>query len=132
MTSISNFPRNSSVGEVDLIAIFQAIWKQKLIIIASMAVCGLLALIYAYAVTPEYRVTSVLRPAAINELDALNRSGVYTLPPSEALLKVGASLESYDSRLAFSGKIRNYSANLNSRGAPLNKVSRSSTEIRCD
>ncbi len=101
MTSISNFPRNSSVGEVDLIAIFQAIWKQKLIIIASMAVCGLLALIYAYAVTPEYRVTSVLRPAAINELDALNRSGVYTLPPSEALLKVGASLESYDSRLGF-------------------------------
>ena len=56
---------------------------------------------YVYAVTPEYQVTSVLRPAAINELDALNRSGVYTLPPSEALLKVGASLESYDSRLGF-------------------------------
>lgn len=101
MTSISNLPRNSSPDEVDLIALFQAIWKQKLIIIATTAVCGLLALIYAYAVTPEYKVTSVLRPAAINELDALNRSGVYTLPPSEALLKVGASLESYDSRLGF-------------------------------
>lgn len=101
MTSISNFPRNSSVDEVDLVALFQAIWKQKLIIVATTAVCGLLALIYAYAVTPEYMVTSVLRPAAINELDALNRSGVYTLPPSEALLKVGASLESYDSRLGF-------------------------------
>ena len=101
MTSISNFPRNSSVDEVDLVALFQAIWKQKLIIVATTAVCGLLALIYAYAVTPEYKVTSVLRPAAINELDALNRSGVYTLPPSEALLKVGASLESYDSRLGF-------------------------------
>lgn len=101
MTSISNFPRNSSVDEVDLVALFQAIWKQKLIIVATTAVCGLLALIYAYAVTPEYMVTSVLRPAAINELDALNRSGVYTLPPSEALIKVGASLESYDSRLGF-------------------------------
>ena len=101
MTSISNLPRNSSSDEVDLIALFQAIWKQKFIIIATTAVCGLLALIYAYAVTPEYKVTSVLRPAAINELDALNRSGVYTLPPSEALLKVGASLESYDSRLSF-------------------------------
>ena len=101
MTSISNLPRNSSADEVDLIALFQAIWKQKLIIIATMAVCGLLALIYAYAVTPEYKVTSVLRPAAINELDALNRSGVYNLPPNEALHKVGASLESYDSRLGF-------------------------------
>ena len=127
MTSISNFPRNSSVDEVDLIALFQAIWKQKLIIIATTAVCGLLALIYAYAVTPEYKVTSVLRPAAINELDALNRSGVYTLPPSEALLKVGASRESMMRAWAFSGKIRNYLKNLKSLDVPLNKVSRSST-----
>ena len=66
MTSISNFPRNSSVDEVDLVALFQAIWKQKLIIVATTAVCGLLALIYAYAVTPEYKVTSVLRPAALS------------------------------------------------------------------
>ena len=99
MTSISRIPRGSSVDEVDLFALFQAIWKQKAIVIATTVVSGLIALGYAYAVTPEYQVTSVLRPAAINELDALNRSGVYTLPPNEALLKVGASLESYDSRL---------------------------------
>nr|WP_238938352.1 GNVR domain-containing protein [Pseudomonas weihenstephanensis] len=84
-----------------MFALFQAIWQQKKIIIAATVVSGLVALGYVYAVTPEYQVTSVLRPAAINELDALNRSGVYTLPPSEALLKVGASLESYDSRLGF-------------------------------
>ena len=101
MTSISRIPGGSSSDEIDLFALFQAIWQQKKVIIAATIVSGLVALGYVYAVTPEYQVTSVLRPAAINELDALNRSGVYTLPPSEALLKVGASLESYDSRLGF-------------------------------
>lgn len=101
MTSISRIPGGSSSDEIDLFALFQAIWQQKKIIIAATVVSGLVALGYVYAVTPEYQVTSVLRPAAINELDALNRSGVYTLPPNEALLKVGASLESYDSRLGF-------------------------------
>ena len=43
----------------------------------------------------------MLRPAAINELDALNRSEVYQLPPGDALIKVGASLESYETRLNF-------------------------------
>ncbi|NBF07050.1 chain-length determining protein, partial [Pseudomonas sp. Fl5BN2] len=71
------------------------------IILATAALFGLVALGYAYLSTPEYQVSSVLRPAAINELDALNRSGVYTLPPNEALLKVGSSLESYDNRLGF-------------------------------
>lgn len=71
------------------------------IIFSTTVLCGLVALGYAYLSTPEYQVSSVLRPAAINELDALNRSGVYTLPPSEALLKVGSSLESYDNRLGF-------------------------------
>ena len=101
MTSISRIPSGSSSDEIDLFALFQAIWQQKKVIIATTIVSGMIALGYAYYAAPEYQVTSILRPAAINELDALNRSGVYTLPPSEALLKVGASLESYDSRLGF-------------------------------
>ncbi|WP_338485682.1 chain-length determining protein [Pseudomonas trivialis] len=52
-------------------------------------------------VTPEYRVSSVLRPAALNELDALNRTEVYVLPPREALKRLGSSLESYETRLEF-------------------------------
>lgn len=43
----------------------------------------------------------MLRPAAVNELDALNRSEIYQLPPSEALIEVGSALDSYDVRLAF-------------------------------
>jgi len=101
VTSISRISRGSSVDEIDLFALIQAIWKQKGIIIATTVVSGLVALGYAYLVTPEYQVTSVLRPAAINELDALNRSQVYTLPAPDALLKVGLALESYENRLNF-------------------------------
>lgn len=88
-------------NEADLFSLFQAVWLQKKIVITSTVLCALIAWSYAYLATPEYQVSSILRPAAINELDALNRSGVYTLPPSEALLKVGSSLESYDTRLGF-------------------------------
>ncbi|RMT93755.1 hypothetical protein ALP39_200183 [Pseudomonas marginalis pv. marginalis] len=62
---------------------------------------GLIAASYAFLATPKYEISAVLRPAAINDLDALNRSEVYQLSPADALLKVGASLESYDTRLAF-------------------------------
>lgn len=93
--------RGSASNEVDIFALIRAIWQQKNTILIAGAVCGALALSYALLVTPEFQVNSTLRPAAINELDALNRSGVYTLPPGEALLKVGASLESYDTRLGF-------------------------------
>ncbi|TWC75317.1 LPS O-antigen subunit length determinant protein (WzzB/FepE family) [Pseudomonas sp. SJZ103] len=62
---------------------------------------GLIGASYAFLATPQYEVSAVLRPAAINDLDALNRSGIYQLSPADALLKVGASLESYDTRLAF-------------------------------
>lgn len=56
---------------------------------------------YAFLAPKEYEVSSVLRPAAINELDALNRSEVYKLPPADALAKVGAQLDSYEVRLGF-------------------------------
>ena len=101
MSSLSRIPNAPSSNEVDLLPLFLMVWQQKKIILATAALFGLVALGYAYLSTPEYQVSSVLRPAAINELDALNRSGVYTLPPNEALLKVGSSLESYDNRLGF-------------------------------
>ena len=101
MSSNAPIPVGPQSNEVDLFALFQAVWQQKKIVIATTLICALIALSYAYLAVPEYKVSSVLRPAAINELDALNRSGVYTLPPSEALLKVGSSLESYDTRLSF-------------------------------
>lgn len=101
MTLISRTPAIDTSDEIDLFAIFQAIWQQKKLIALSTFIAGMAALTYAFMATPEYQVSSVLRPAALNELDALNRSEVYKLPPSDALAKVGASLESYETRLGF-------------------------------
>lgn len=101
MSSSFRVPPAPSSDEIDLAQILRAAWLHKKLILATSIVFGLLAGFYAYSVVPEYEVSSVLRPAAINELDALNRSEIYQLPPSAALIRVGASLESYDTRLGF-------------------------------
>ena len=87
--------------EVDLVAIVKSVWQQKKLLTASAVVGLLCAGVGIFISTPEYQVSSVLRPAALNELDALNRSEIYSLPPTEALTKLGASLESYETRLEF-------------------------------
>jgi LPS O-antigen subunit length determinant protein (WzzB/FepE family) len=87
--------------EIDLFELFHAIWKQKKLVIGCTILAGLLGVGYAFLAPRVYQVSSVLRPAAINELDALNRSEVYKLPPAEALAKVGAQLDSYEARLGF-------------------------------
>ena len=76
-------------------------WQQKKLIAATAALAGFMALGYALWAQPVYQTSSLLRPVAINELDALNRSEVYKLPPEDALLKVGSALESYDTRLNY-------------------------------
>ena len=87
--------------EIDLFELFHAIWKQKRLVIGCTILAGLLGVGYAVFAPRVYQVSSVLRPAAINELDALNRSEVYKLPPADALAKVGAQLDSYEARLGF-------------------------------
>ncbi|AOS73063.1 MAG: chain-length determining protein [Pseudomonadales bacterium RIFCSPLOWO2_12_60_38] len=82
-------------------AVSEAVLRQKVFIVLVTAAVGLVALAYAFIATPVYQVSSVLRPAALNELDALNRSEIYSLPPGEALTRVGAALESYETRLGF-------------------------------
>ncbi|PRA28452.1 chain-length determining protein [Pseudomonas poae] len=77
------------------------IWKHRRFVLVSAVGAGLIAYTFASMITPQYVAKSILRPAAINELDALNRTQVYQLSPGEALINVGASLESYDTRLGF-------------------------------
>ena len=101
MSSSFRAPPVPPSDEIDLAQLMRAAWLHKKLILGASIVFGSLAGFYAYSVVPEYEVSSVLRPAAINELDALNRSEIYQLPPSAALIRVGASLESYDTRLGF-------------------------------
>lgn len=101
MNNAPQLHRHLPSDEIDLFELFHAIWKRKKWLIGCTVFAGLLGVGYAYLAPQVYQVSSVLRPAAINELDALNRSEVYKLPPVDALAKVGARLESYEARLGF-------------------------------
>ena len=91
----------SSSTEIDLLDLFHSFWQQKALIAGTVVVAGAIAVGYVLLAQPVYQASTVLRPAAINELDALNRSEVYKLPPQEALLKVGSALDSYETRLSY-------------------------------
>ncbi|WP_010224133.1 Wzz/FepE/Etk N-terminal domain-containing protein [Pseudomonas donghuensis] len=91
-----------SHGEVDLLYVVKIIWTQKKIVLLSVLIAALFALVYCFFfLVPVYQVTSVLRPVPMNELDALNRSGLYSLSSEKALKKVASTLDSYDTRLRF-------------------------------
>jgi len=94
-------PPVRSSDEIDFVRLFASVWQQKKLLLFVTLGAGLIAASYAFLAPPVYKVSTVLRPAAINDLDALNRSEIYQLPPADALLKVGAALDSYDTRLSY-------------------------------
>lgn len=94
-------PRSFHDDEIDLVELFQSLFKQKYLILAVAALVTVMAAAYAFLATPHYQVQSVLRPVDRGSLDELNGTGVYELTPSEALKRVGAGLSSYENRLAF-------------------------------
>ncbi|WP_231353380.1 Wzz/FepE/Etk N-terminal domain-containing protein [Pseudomonas tussilaginis] len=101
MTTVSRIPSIVSQDEIDLFHILGILWRRKVLIFSVALFTAALGGGYAFLVTPEYEVSTVLRPAALNDLDALNRSEIYSLPPGKALVRVGAALDSYDTRLNF-------------------------------
>lgn len=101
MSNTSPFSNAVSGHDVDFFGILKLIWQGRRLILLLSTLFGLSAYTYTRLITSEYQVASVLRPVALNALDALNRSGVYTLPPDEALTRVGSALESYGVRLGF-------------------------------
>ena len=101
MSSVASVPHVVAHDEIDLLNIFRTLWRQKLLIVGVAFLVAALGAGYAVLATPVYEVSSLLRPVALNDLDALNRSQVYQLPPHEALNRVGAALDSYEARLSF-------------------------------
>lgn len=87
--------------EIDLGELIRALWARKRLIVGVTAVVTLIAVAYALLATKYYKTQSVVRPVAMNVLDELNASGVYTLTPDEALQRVGSGISSYEYRLAF-------------------------------
>ncbi|MDU7557925.1 Wzz/FepE/Etk N-terminal domain-containing protein [Pseudomonas sp. FSL R10-0765] len=101
MSNTSSVSSAVSRHNIDIFGIYKLIWQGRRLILLLGTLFGLSAYTYTRLITSEYQVASVLRPVALNALDALNRSGVYTLPPDEALTRVGSALESYGVRLGF-------------------------------
>lgn len=91
----------ASPGEIDLFNLVRSVWRRRTLVVGVTGLCALIGVGYVYLVTPVYEASTMLRPVAINQLDALNRSQIYSLPPAEALKRVGAALDSYNSRLEF-------------------------------
>lgn len=101
VTSVSRIPPVITQGEFDFLATAQVVWQQKKLIVASSLMFAALGAIYAFTATPEYETSAALRSVPLNDLDALNRSGVYSLSPDEALMRVASALDSYEVRLGF-------------------------------
>lgn len=101
MSSVTRVPTLSDPGEIDLFKLAHGVWRRRVFIVGMACLSTLLGSSYAYFVTPIFEASSLLRPVALNQLDALNRSQIYTLPPDEALKRVGAALDSYNTRLDF-------------------------------
>lgn len=104
VTVVTHVPPVSTISSSDAVDFFRVlnnIWRRRALVLGIGAFFAAIGLGYCFIVTPEYETSTVLRPVPLNELDALNRSGIYSLPPVEALKRVGATLDSYDARLAF-------------------------------
>lgn len=101
MTIIATHSPVTSHVEVDLISIFRSLVRQKYLILTGGILGMLVACVYVFSVSNEYGVSTVLSTAALNDFDAINRSGVYELSPRGALYRIADSLDSYDTRLGY-------------------------------
>jgi LPS O-antigen subunit length determinant protein (WzzB/FepE family) len=87
--------------EIDLLELARALWRQRLLILVITLGVGSIGAAFAFLSPRYYQAQSVLRPAAIRDLDQLNQLGFYSLSPKQALARVGAALDSYDNRLGY-------------------------------
>jgi len=87
--------------EIDLVELFRALWRQKVLIVGITLLVTALAACYAFLATPYFETRTYLRPVPQSNLDQLNETGIYKLTPEEAINRVASGLSSYDNRLDF-------------------------------
>ncbi len=88
-------------SEIELFDLFRSVWRRRVFVAGMGVLFAIIGLALAYIIPPEYEASATLRPVELNQLDALNRSKIYSLPPDEALKRVGARLDSYSARLEY-------------------------------
>lgn len=94
-------PQPLANDEIDLVELFRALWRQRLLIVGVTFAVTLIAAAYAFLATPYYQTKTYLRPVPQSMLDQLNETGIYKLTPEDALSRVASGLSSYDKRLGY-------------------------------
>ncbi len=102
--------------EIDLVELFRALWRQKILIASITLLVTLLVALYAFLATPYFQARTYLRPVPQSNLDQLNETGIYKLTPEEAINRVAGGLSSYDNRLEFFMSNQELFPNLTERG----------------
>jgi LPS O-antigen subunit length determinant protein (WzzB/FepE family) len=101
VSSVTRVSPPADHGEIDLFKLSRNVWRRRGVILGVAGMCALMGAAYSFQITPIYEASTTLRPVARNQLDALNRSQIYSLPPNAALKSVGAALDSYNARFDF-------------------------------
>ena len=112
----------NATDEIDLVELFRALWRQKLLIIGITLIVMVIAAAYAFLATPYYETRTYLRPVPQSNLDQLNETGIYKLTPEEAINRVAGGLSSYDNRLDFFLNNQELFQNIPKRGDSLEQT----------
>ena len=112
----------NATDEIDLVELFRALWRQKLLIIGVTLIVMVIAAAYAFLATPYYETRTYLRPVPQSNLDQLNETGIYKLTPEEAINRVAGGLSSYDNRLDFFLNNQELFQNIPKRGDSLEQT----------
>ena len=54
--------QSNTTDEIDLVELFRALWRQKLLIIGVTLIVAVIAAAYAFLATPYYETRTYLRP----------------------------------------------------------------------
>lgn len=114
--------QSNTTDEIDLVELFRALWRQKLLIIGVTLIAAVIAAAYAFLATPYYETGTYLRPVPKSNLDQLNETGIYKLTPEEAINRVAGGLSSYDNRLDFFLNNQELFQNIPKRGDSLEQT----------
>lgn len=63
--------QRSTDDEIDLIELAQALWAEKLVVLAFVVAATLAALAYSFSIPPQYTSSAVVSPAPVNSFGAL-------------------------------------------------------------
>ncbi|MDU9416731.1 Wzz/FepE/Etk N-terminal domain-containing protein [Pseudomonas sp. zfem005] len=109
-------------NDIEFFVLLKGIWKQRRLVLAITVVSLVLAAVYAFVATPQYKVQSILRPASLKDLDQLNESGFYSITPEASLERVMNALGSYSLRLDYLNSHLELVKDMRKADEPLNQL----------